>query len=96
MVIAFVSITFVESGIKNQPEPGDCMFRNCCLSTGIPILTPHPTPLPRGEREFTPSPLGTAKGSLRSNGAPDGVPLAGARVGDEGPLVLLHQALATG
>ncbi len=31
-----------------------------------------------------PSPLGTAEGSLRSSGAPTGVPLAGRRAGDEG------------
>ena len=38
-------------------------------------------PSPRGRGMQSPSPSGTAGGSLRSNGEPTGVPLAGVRVG---------------
>jgi hypothetical protein len=76
-------------GASNNPKNLSYALSTSCrgkLDAGVP--SPSFDKLRTGqalsqkERDFTPS--GTAGGSLRSNGVPTGVPLAGVRAGDEG------------
>ncbi len=69
--------------VKVLPSPQPLWVKQLAIRLGC--KQPQPSRwLSRRERDLLPSPAGTAGGSLRSNGVPTGVPLAGVRAGDEG------------